>query len=136
VEITRRTDYAIRMMTALAGAGAACPVSVRALAEAQGVPYAFARTVQRDLMAAGLVVATRGAAGGLCLTRPAADITLLEIVGATQGVPSIATCSADPTWCGRSGSCSAHHVWCEIDALVREQLGNKTLEGLTSTRGE
>jgi Rrf2 family protein len=132
VEITRRTDYAIRMMTALAEAGESCPISVRTLAEAQGVPYAFSRTVQRDLVEAGLVATTRGVAGGLCLTRPAEDITLLQIVEATQGTPSIATCSADPKWCGRSGSCSAHTVWCEIDALVRDQLGKKTLAGLIS----
>ena len=135
MEITRRTDYAIRMMTALADAGEACPISVRALAEAQGVPYAFSRTVQRDLMTAGLVAATRGATGGLCLTRPSTEITLLQIVEATQGTPSIATCSADPKWCGRSGTCSAHRVWCEIDALVREQLGSKTLAGLSSKHG-
>jgi len=135
VDITRRTDYAIRMMVALAEAGDACPVSVRTLAEAQSVPYAFARAVQRDLMAAGLVSATRGAAGGLCLARPASGITLLEVVEATQGPPSIAVCVNHPEWCDRSGSCAVHSVWQEADALVRDHLGSRTLAGLLSEHG-
>lgn len=135
MDITRRTDYAIRMMVALADAGDACPVSVRTLAETQGVPYAFARTVQRDLMAAGLVQATRGVRGGLCLARPASAVTLLEVVEATQGTPSIAVCSNNPEWCVRSGSCAVHSVWQEADALVRDHLASRTLEGLISKHG-
>jgi Rrf2 family protein len=135
VNITRRTDYAIRMMTALAEAGANCPVSVRSLAEAGGVPYSFARAVQRDLVAGGLVEATRGVAGGLCLARPSGEITLLQIVETTQGALSMSVCVNDPEWCGRSGSCATHRVWCETDALVREHLGKKTLAGLVPTHG-
>jgi len=135
MDITRKSDYAIRMMTALAEPDASCPVSVRDLAERQGVPYAFARSVQRDLSAAGLVQTTRGAAGGLCLARDAHAITLLDIVIATQGDPSIAVCSNDPSWCERVGSCRTHRVWCEIDAAVRRILGSKTLAGLVSTQG-
>lgn len=131
MDITRRTDYAIRMLMALT-ASKDCPVSVRVLAEQDAVPYAFARAVQRDLVAAGIVTATRGAAGGLCLSRPAGEITLLDIVTATQGSPSVAVCSKDPEWCKRSGSCSAHRVWCEADAMFRQFLSSKTLEGLVS----
>jgi len=129
VEITRRTDYAIRMLVALAGDDE-CPISVRTLSEREGVPYAFARTVQRDLVAAELVVAHRGASGGLCLARPATDITLLEIVAATQGEPSVAVCASDPEWCGRSGSCATHKVWCGANEVLIGYLGSKTLAGL------
>ncbi len=68
MDITRRTDYAIRMLMELAVSDE-CPVSVRVLAEKHAVPYAFARAVQRDLLTAGLVATTRGAAGGLCCHR-------------------------------------------------------------------
>jgi Rrf2 family protein len=129
VDITRRTDYAIRMMMALA-ASAACPVSVRTLSEAQGVPYAFGRAVQRDLAAAGLVTTTRGASGGMCLSRNAEEISLLDIVQATQGLPSVAVCASDPAWCSRAGSCTVHAVWRGADAMLRDYLGSRTLGGL------
>ncbi|MEN6430451.1 MAG: Rrf2 family transcriptional regulator, partial [Coriobacteriales bacterium] len=71
MDITRRTDYAIRIMTALTAARSDVPVSLRELAGVQDVPYAFARNVQRDLMTAGLITTARGATGGLALARPA-----------------------------------------------------------------
>lgn len=129
MDITRRTDYAIRLLMAL-GSASACPVSVRTLAEKQGVPYSFARAVQRDLVSAGLVETTRGVAGGMCLTRDAEKITLLQIVEATQGAPSVAVCANNPEWCGRSGSCTVHAAWREADALLVDYLGGKTLAGL------
>jgi Rrf2 family protein len=130
MDITRKSDYAIRMMAALASAGSECPVSVRELAETQAVPYAFARAVQRDLQSAGLVIATRGSAGGLCLARPADEITLLDIVESMQGRLSVAVCANDPAWCARSGGCGTHGVWKQADELVRGLLGSKTLAGL------
>lgn len=130
MEISRRTDYAIRMMMALAEAADTCPISVRVLSEAQGVPYAFARAVQRDLVAAGLAESTRGSAGGLCLQRPAGEITLLDIVAATQGAPTVAVCASNPSWCGRSASCRVHAVWCEADDILRRYLEGRTLADL------
>jgi Rrf2 family protein len=135
VEITRRTDYGIRLLLELARTGDG-PVSARELAQRQGVPYAFARAVQRDLHAAGLVETVRGAKGGAVLARSPADITLLDAVRATQGTPSIAVCSNDPDWCGRSGSCAVHRVWCGADAMLRDYLGSKTLAGLTDEDGK
>lgn len=123
-------------MLALAEAGEACPISVRALADMQEVPYAFARAVQRDLNAAGLVEVTRGSTGGLCLSRPASAISLLDIVTATQDEPSVAVCASHPEWCSRSGACTVHHVWTEADTLLKGFLGRKTLAGLVSTCGK
>ncbi|NTW28498.1 MAG: Rrf2 family transcriptional regulator [Coriobacteriia bacterium] len=129
MDVTRRTDYAIRIMLALARAGAG-PLSVRDLAERQGVPYAFARSIQRDLVSAGLVVSRRGAQGGILLARPADAITLLDVVEAIQGRVSCAVCVSDPAWCDRMGGCSVHRVWQEVDRLTSEYLGGKSLASL------
>ena len=77
MEVSRRTDYAIRMLLELARSDGA-PISVRSLAESQDVPYAFARGIQRELVAAGLVESRRGAHGGIVLARPAERISLLR----------------------------------------------------------
>ena len=129
MEITRRTDYAIRILMALARSGGG-PVSVRVLAESQDVPYAFARGIQRDLAAAGLVESRRGAAGGAVLAREPGDITLLDVVHATQASSSCAVCTNDPTWCSRMNGCSVHRVWREADEMMAGYLGSKSLAGL------
>ena len=129
MEITRRADYAIRILMELARCGGG-PVSVRTLAKNQDVPYAFARGIQRDLAVAGLVTARRGAAGGAVLARPASDITLLDVVRATQTSTSCSVCVNDPTWCNRMGGCSVHQVWREADDMMAGYLGSKSLAGL------
>jgi len=135
MEITRRTDYAIRLLLELARSNEG-PVSVRELAERQSVPYAFARTVQRDLVAAGFITTVRGAKGGAVLAVDPHDVTLLQIVSAMQGVPSVAVCASDPTWCALSGGCAVHRVWAGADAVLHEYLGNMTLAGLTTDDGK
>jgi len=133
VEISRRTDYAIRLLMELAAVGGG-PLSVRELAERGGVPYSFARGIQRDLLGAGLVESRRGAKGGIVLTRPAADITLLDVLDATQPETSCSVCTRDPSWCNRMAGCEVHKVWSEVDALVRDRLGNRSIEGLVGNR--
>jgi Rrf2 family protein len=134
MEVTRRTDYAIRILLELARVGGG-PVSVRELAERQGVPYAFARSIQRELVAAGLATSRRGAQGGIVLARPAADITLRDIATATQGDVSCAVCSRDPKWCDRMADCEVHQVWREVDSMVGEFLATKSLAGLLEKKG-
>jgi Rrf2 family protein len=135
VEVSRRTDYAIRILLDLARSGGA-PVSVRTIAERQDVPYAFARGIGRDLVAAGMVESTRGATGGFVLSRDPEGLSVLEVVEAMQGPVSCAVCTSDPGWCQRMGGCTVHRVWSEADELVREHLGKKSLAGLIeSERG-
>ena len=129
MEITRRTDYAIRILMELARSDGG-PVSVRTLATSQDVPYAFARGIQRDLTAAGLVESRRGAAGGAMLARSAEDITLLDVVHATQTNSSCSVCTNDPAWCNRMGGCAVHRVWREADEMMAKYLGTKSLAGL------
>jgi Rrf2 family protein len=130
VEITRRTDYAVRMMLELARAEPGVPVSVRALSERQGVPYAFARGIQRGLVDAKLAESRRGVHGGLVMTRPASEVSLLDIIEAIEGPLALNMCTSDPGWCARMGGCSVHQVWKGADNLLRDYLGSKSLEGL------
>ena len=134
MEITRRTDYAIRILLELARVGGG-PVSVRELAQSQGVPYAFARSIQRELVDANLVISRRGAQGGIMLARPADEIALLDIANAMQKDVSCAVCSRDPKWCDRMNECAVHLVWREVDAKVAEILATKSLAGLLEQKG-
>lgn len=134
MEITRRTDYAIRILLELARVGGG-PLSVRELAETQGVPYAFARGIQRELVGANLVTTRRGARGGIVLARPAEEITLRDIAVAMQGDVSCSVCARDPKWCDRMPTCEVHQVWRQVDSLVGDYLATKSLTGLLEKEG-
>jgi len=129
VEVSRRTDYAIRILLELARSDGT-PVSIRTIAERQEVPYAFARGIGSELVSAGLAESRRGVSGGLVLARDAADISLLDVIDAMQGGVSCAVCTHDKQWCARMGGCAVHAVWNGADELMREYLGSKSLRGL------
>ncbi len=129
MEVTRRTDYAIRILLELARAGGG-PLSVREISERQAVPYAFARGIQRELVATGLVTTRRGARGGIVLARTPAEITLRDVADAMQGDVSCSVCSRDPKWCDRMADCEVHKVWQEVDSMVGDYLATKSLAGL------
>jgi Rrf2 family protein len=101
--------------------------SVREIAEHKSVPYAFARSIQRDLIEAGMVVTKLGASGGAVLARDPADINLFEVITAIQGEPSAAVCKKNPDWCPQIEHCSAHPVWMELDRQIREFLESRTI---------
>jgi Rrf2 family protein len=87
VDISARTEYAVRAMLALAEAqrDTAGPLSVEVLARQQDLPRKFLEAIVADLRAAGLVTSTRGARGGYTLARPASDISLGDVFRAVDG---------------------------------------------------
>ncbi|MDR3053169.1 MAG: Rrf2 family transcriptional regulator, partial [Coriobacteriales bacterium] len=129
MEISRRTDYSIRLIAALS-LNEGRPLSVREAAEAQGVPYAFARSIQHDLVLSGFITSIRGARGGMLLAKDPEVLTLLELIEAVQGPVSVAICTADKDWCTRHRGCQFHNVWEGANRLLRDYLGSVSIRDL------
>lgn len=87
MEISARTEYAVRAMLQLAEAsdGQDRPVPTEALAQAQGLPRKFLEAILADLRKAGLVFSTQGARGGYQLARPTGEISVGAIFRAVDG---------------------------------------------------
>lgn len=66
-------------------AGDGTPTPIHAIAAAQDIPAGFLENIVGDLRRAGLVVAKRGRAGGLVLSRPADEITIADLIRAETG---------------------------------------------------
>jgi Rrf2 family protein len=129
MDISRRTDYAIRLIAALV-ASEDQPLSVREAAEAQGVPYAFARSIQHDMVLAGLVKSMRGAHGGMTLADDPNKLTLLELIEAVQGPVNVAVCTTEKGWCKRDANCQFHTVWEGANAILRDYLSSVSIKDL------
>ncbi len=130
VDITRKTDYALRMLAELTRHPGET-VSVRKAAEQNGIPYAFARTIQYELTCAGILESVRGSRGGVRLSIDPATTTLIEIIDATQGT------SADPAWetvpgDGEQDSSEAAQqffpLWGNADRIMRRFFASITLK--------
>ena len=141
LELTRRGDYAVRAMLALArrsapalaGRGPASGnglLSARRIADAMGIPVRFLPQVLSDLARAGLVEAMPGRAGGYRLTRPATAISLLEVIEAVEGDSRRQTCVLRGGPCGTDGHCDVHDVFFQGQEALRSYFARSMLADL------
>jgi Rrf2 family protein len=130
VFINRRTDYAVRIMLELARYGTRVPS--RRLGELAEVSYPFARSIVTNLASTGLVDARRGPGGGVALSRPAREISLLQIVEAMEGPVALNVCISDPGYCDRAPGCPAHGVWADASAMLATYLSTQDLGSLVT----
>lgn len=135
MDITRRSDYACRILRAAYYSKDDC-ISVTEVAESEGIPYAFARSIQHDLVKNGLLKTVRGAHGGIKLDCDPDEVTLLEVLEAVQGPVSVASCVSDPEFCNKQSGCVYHQVWCGVDKILQDYLDAITLEKLFAMGGE
>lgn len=129
MEISNKTDYAIRMLAELVRSDGSV-VSVRHAAEKNGVPYSFARSIQHDLVVAGIIESVRGSHGGMRLAIEPRDVTLREVVEAIQGPIHVQTCDViapDKGPCLLKPECNFNAIWCEAERLLQDYFDAITL---------
>lgn len=134
LELTRRGDYAVRAMLALAAPNDDWR-SVSRIAAAMSIPERFLPRVMRDLVRADLVEARTGRTGGYRLARAARDITLLDVIDAIEPVDDARRCVLRGIPCGIDGRCAVHDSFEEARIAHRERLGRSTLASLTRAEG-
>jgi Rrf2 family protein len=130
LELTKRADYAIRAVLALAAAGPAERLSVRRIAAAQAIPARFLPQVMSDLVAAGIVEGIPGRAGGYRLGRPASVITILAVIEAVEGDSRRGTCVLRGGPCQLDGTCAVHDLFAATQTGMIRELGGATLASL------
>ena len=93
MRLTHLADYAVVLMTAAARRPAGARLSATELAGETGVPLPTAQKLMGQLAGCGLLTSVRGAGGGFALARPAAEISLADIVEAVEGPIAMTVCS-------------------------------------------
>jgi FeS assembly SUF system regulator len=108
--------------------------NVRALAAATGVPEPTVRKVLKTLAHAGIVGSLRGTHGGYALARPAADITVADVVIAVEGPIAVTECASEATAgaCDLEGRCNVQGPWQRISAAIRDALAGLTLADMAA----
>lgn len=136
LELTRRGDYAVRAMLALALAADEPPhgdrpgngqLSVARIAASEAIPPRILPSVMRRLTRAGLVEAQTGRAGGYRLARRADRISLLDIIEAVEGDTRRRICILRGGSCLADGQCSVHGVFASAQEALRDFLAAATL---------
>jgi Rrf2 family protein len=137
VRISAKADYAVRAAVHLAARAQADPPAAtkgEAIATAQGIPVKFLENILGDLRHAGLVRSQRGADGGYWLGRPAADISVADVIRAVDG-PLASIRGQRPEDVPYAGGAEAlQQVWIAVRANLRAVLETVTLADLAAGR--
>lgn len=131
LELTKRADYAIRAVVALAAAAPDERLSVRRVADAQAIPARFLTQVMADLVAAGIVEGQAGRTGGYRLARPASELTVLDVVEAIEGDSRRRTCVLRGGPCNVTGVCAVHEVFAAAQDEMLRPLRGATIASIT-----
>src|SRR5919108_3929700 len=127
MRVSAKTDYAIRAALELAAAVDERPVKGERIATAQSIPLRFLENILMQLRHAGLVESRRGADGGYRLARPAADVTLADVIRAIDG-PLAGVSGVRPESLGFTGVAEPmKDVWIAVRASLRSVLEQVTL---------
>src|SRR5512145_2976297 len=92
LKINRQTDYAVRVVLALAKRGEGIRLSSTEIQQKMLIPKAFMTRIVAQLSRAGLINTFPGRDGGLMLPRPASQITLKDVVEAFEGPILLSAC--------------------------------------------
>lgn len=129
MQISARADYAVRALAELAAAGSG-PVKSERLAKAQRIPAKFLENILSELRHAGLLLSQRGADGGYWLGRPAAEITLADIIRAVDGPLANVRGQRPETIDYEGAAARLSDVWIAVRASLRVVLEQVTLADL------
>lgn len=130
LRISRRADYAVRTMLAVAKAPPDRYIPTPDIGEAMLIPQPFLVKVIGDLKRSGLIKTAVGRKGGVRLALAPEDITLRHIVEAVEGPIVITECLVEPGECPQGVVCPAHRFWVEIQQGLRAQLEAVSLSRL------
>jgi Rrf2 family cysteine metabolism transcriptional repressor len=136
---TTKAEYGVRLLVELGRQGQGQPISLKAIAEAEGLPLAYLERIVALLKRATLVESTRGAHGGYRLARDPEAITMDEAVLALEGAVAPMSCFVDDSEEGRvlcshvtdhGHGCATKLLWTRVQGGVIKALAQTTLAEL------
>ena len=136
MRVSAKVDYAVRASIELAaaqqGAGAGKPVKAETLARAQDIPLKFLENILQGLRQAGIVDSRRGPDGGHLLARPAAEISIADVIRAIDG-PLAGVGGRRPDELEFTGSAAPmKEIWIAVRSTLRNLLEEVSLADVAS----
>ncbi|MCD4672340.1 MAG: Rrf2 family transcriptional regulator [Anaerolineaceae bacterium] len=130
MQITKQADYAMRAILYLASLEPGKRAATSFIAKEEHIPPSFLAKIVSQLSIAGLINTSRGARGGVSLSRSAADISILEVVEAIDGPIALNECVLHPEVCEFGEDCPIRPVWQESQAELVNRLKSTNFEQL------
>ena len=130
MKLSTRARYGTRALLDLARYQRENPVQLKDIARRQNISLHYLEHIIAPLVGSGIIKSTRGAQGGLRLTRHPEELKLSEVFHLLEGTTTPVDCISSPESCERSHVCVTREVWSEMKQAIDEKLNSITLQDL------
>lgn len=132
MKLSTKGKYGVRAVFEIARHYGNGPISIKEIAERQGISFSYLEQILHKLGKAGLIDSVRGPAGGYLLARKPSELTIGDIVRVLEGPIALSHClepgeSAD---CYQADDCVARMVWAKVGAKIEEALDSISFDDL------
>ncbi len=132
LRLGRLPDYGLVIATVFVDAESL--LTTKDITQRSKIPLATVRKLLKYLVDAGLIKSFRGNKGGYTLARPAAEISVADIIQAIDGPIALTDCSGinPENQCSLEASCPLAHKWCEINKEIVAKLQSVSIKEITT----
>jgi Rrf2 family protein len=132
LKINRQTDYAVRVLLALAKRDEGARLSSTDIQQEMLIPKAFMSRIVAQLSRVGLLNTFPGRDGGLMLPRPASQINLSHVVEAFEGPILLSACLdvKNEDDCPFQANCPVSPKWGRVQVAMMREMASITFEDL------
>ncbi len=135
MQLSTKGRYAVMAMTELAGRGGARTAPLADIASAQQISRPYLEQLFARLRRQGLVNSVRGPGGGYKLARPAAEISVADVVTAVDEPLRAVRCAGEGPGCMKGGArCLTHDLWAETGRQIHAYLAAVSLADVLAGR--
>lgn len=137
MRLSTKSRYGVRALFDLAYNSGTLPAQIQDISRRQDISPRYLEQIFQSLKRAGILKSKRGPRGGYCLARKPEEITIKEILLATEGNTLFVECatSGKKGDCTFNGSCVTQTIWCEANEKLYDFFSTMTLKTLCE-RGE
>ncbi len=128
--VSRRVDYGLKLLIALAAEQEAGSQATSRLAERLDIPLAFLHQIGRSLIQASILRSSPGPGGGLRLNQSPDKVTLLQVLEVLDGPVRLSSCLEQSGSNGHSAVNPSARAWSSIQECLVEQLSQIRLSAL------
>ncbi|MDD3117673.1 MAG: Rrf2 family transcriptional regulator [Victivallales bacterium] len=131
MKLSTKSRYGLRVLLQIAADSAENRVVPgHKLAEKQAISEPYLEQIMIPLKNSGIVSTVRGCRGGYRLNRPAAAISVLDIIELFEGEFGLVKCRDGQHVCARRDHCVAARVWQELSGALREKARSINIAAL------
>jgi Rrf2 family protein len=130
MQITRQSEYAIRILIELAMNEEKGMMRSSLIAERQEIPEKFLQKTIQIMVHSGYIESKRGTSGGVKLAKPSRSITIADVIETVEGGIAINQCLNGNFNCARKPSCQVRKIFRRAQDALRNELSKESLADL------